>query len=348
MGKSLPIEMGNAKVGRRFLRGLGAVAMLLAVVGMLPAAPRVDADPNKDYRITPEVGPFVICAASYTGPNARTLASQLVLYLRQRDNLPAYYFDRGAEERRQQEEYLKTIRQNSDPDARIRKVRIEDQYAVLVGGYPDMDAGRRALTGLKKLKPPDLKLGPNQTTEAIIGDPETGRLWAMSPFAHAFVTRNPSIPREQQPQEKPDDSFLKELNAGEEYSLLQIKKPYSLAVKEYHGISITQPRTGASAFLDRIGLGRRSSDLLSASALQAHELCRVLRSAYNLEAYVLHTRRSSIVSVGGFDSPNDPELFRVQQQLAKVTPRPGQAPAPGATEVLQLFSPAIPMRVPRP
>ena len=309
------------------------------------AAPRVEADPSKDYRITPEVGPWVICAASYTGPSAAVLAKQLVLQIRQRDNLPAYYFDRGEKERREQEEYLNQFRQRAGPDVRLRKVRIPDQYAVLIGGYPDMDSARRALNTVKRLKPPELKLGPNQTTMDRTIDPQTGRILEVNPFATAFVARNPSLPPTPQSQNKPDDPFLKELNAGVEYSLLQCNRPYTLAVKEYHGISVIQPRSGASAFLDKIGLGRKT-ETLSASALQAHELARVLREHLHLEAYVLHTRRSSIVTVGGFDGLDDPELQRMQRQLASLSLQPG-TPG-GSMDVLQLFSPPIPMRVPRP
>src|SRR5262249_473888 len=158
---------------------------------------------------------------------------------------PAYYFDRGEKERREQEEYLNKVREFSDPGARIRKVRIEDQYAVLIGGYPDMDSARRALNSVKKLRPPDLRLAPTHTPMDRTSDPETGKILELNPFASSFVARNPTVVQEQ-PQEKPDDPFLKELNAGEEYSLLQCKKPFSLAVKEYHGVSVTQPRSGSS------------------------------------------------------------------------------------------------------
>jgi hypothetical protein len=305
----------------------------------------VETDPSRDYRIVPDVGPFVICAASYTGPTAEGLAKQLVLLIRQRDGLPAYYFDRGAKERQEQEEHLNKIRQHSDANPRIRTVRIPDQYAVLIGGYPDMDSARRALNSVKKLKMPDLKVGPNQSAFDTTIDPQSGQVLAINPFAHAFVSRNPTVAPEQV-QQKGDDPFLKELNAGEEYSLLQCRKPFSLAVKEYHGISVTKSTSGS--LLDKIGLGRKSTDTLSASALQAHELCKLLREHLKLDAYVLHTRRSSVVAVGGYDSLEDPELQRMQQRLASLKFQTGNGGAATTGDVLQLFSPAIPMRVPRP
>lgn len=336
---------------RRWLVGSLTLLALFAAASLLPAAPRVEADPNKTYPITPEAGQFVICAASYTGPNAASLAHQMVYHLRQRDNLPAYYYDRGAKERQEQEEQLNKVRQFSDPGARIRKVRIEDQFAVLIGGFPDRDSARHSLDGIKKLKPPELKLGPNITTTAHTINPQTGQRLEISPFVSAFVSANPLLAQAQPAQEKGDDPFLKELNAGEEYSLLQNKKPFTLAVKEYHGISVTQPRSSASMLLDKVGLGKKSTDTLSASGLQAHELCKLLRgNGLGLEAYVLHTRRSSVVCVGGFSSPEDPELYRVQQRLARLSfqSKEGRPSNAVGADVLQLFSPAIPMRVPRP
>lgn len=339
------------------MRKAALLVLFLVTLSPCQGAPPVEADPKRDYRITPDVGPWVICAASYSGPNAPVLARQLVLQVRQRDKMPAWYFNRGEQERREQQEALNRMREHAPPDARVRMVRIPDQYAVLIGGYPDIDAANRALKDVKKLKAPELKLGPDITTTDRTIDPQTGKILAINPLASAFVARNPAIPQNQ--QAKGDDPFLKSLNSGEEFSLLNCKKPYTLAVKEYHGISTTQPRSGGSAFLEKLGLGGKASDALGASAMQAHEFASLLRTALKLEAYVLHTRKSSIVAVGGFDSPEDPEMQRVQRQLASLSFKPGAAPlAPTAggkpapkppdASLLQLFSPAIPMRVPRP
>jgi hypothetical protein len=339
----LPVAKRQTNVSKWL--GLGGLAALLVAVSAVRAAPKVEADPNRDYRITPEVGPWMICAAAYTGPTSQALAKQLVLLIRQRDNLPAYYFDRGEKERREQEEQLKKVREFSPPDRRIRAVRIPDQYAVLIGGYPDMESARRALNAVKKLKLPELNV-PGMTAYDVIPDPQTGQRLAVNPFATAFVTRNPSLPPSQHSQDKGDDPFLKELNAGEEYSLLQCRKPYTLCVKIYQGVSVT--KSGSGSLLDKIGL-RKSPDTLSASALQAHELAKLLRSKeLNLEAYVLHTRKESYVTVGGFESQEDRALYEMQQRLAKLSFKAGGNGTPAAGDILQLFVPAIPMRVPRP
>lgn len=328
--------------------GLGLCILTGALLAStVQGAPRVDADPNKDYRIKPEAGPWVILAACYKGAASETLAKQLVLQVRQRDGLPAYYVNWGEKKRWEEEERLKRDRPHLTPERRAQLIQVEEEFGVLIGGYSDMESGRKALANVKNLKMPDLKVGPDQVPYDRTIDPQTGKVYAISPFAHAFVTRNPAI--RQDAQAKGDDPFLKDLNATEQFSLLQNKKPYTLAVKEYYGLSNLQPRTDSGGFLDKIGLGKKSSDMLGASALQAHELARMLRAApFHLEAYVLHTRKSSVVAVGGFNGLDDPEMQKMQQKLTTINLQPSGNAAPGAAAVLQLFSPAIAMRVPRP
>jgi hypothetical protein len=84
-----------------------------------------------------------------------------------------------------------------------------------------------------------------------------------------------------------------------------------------------------------LGFGR-STDLLTASALQAEEVAKVLHGN-SFDAYVLHTRHSSIVTVGGFDQPNDPRLQQLQRQLANLKIGP-----------IECFARPMPMQVPHP
>ena len=132
----------SAQVMRGFLL---ALAGLLGPVASGIGYAQVEADPARDYRVTPEAGPWMICAASYMGEPAAKLAHDLTLELRQRYQLPAYVFNRGAEERRKQQEefdnerqqrqeYLRKMGYTGEVPLRRRTVRIEDQYAVLVGG----------------------------------------------------------------------------------------------------------------------------------------------------------------------------------------------------------------------
>jgi len=328
---------------KRMLCALAGGLALWAAVSRLAAAPRVEADPNRDYAITAEAGPWMIMAASYTGPTAVRLAHELVYQIRRRDNLPAYFFDYSAEERKRLANYVGSGRRGT--------VRIQDQCAVLIGGYPDMDAAKRALNDVKKLKPPEderlmdrfVVQGPSQSNPSMAERKGT----FLNPFLTSFVTRNPMVPHDK-PPDPAKDPILKVLNADEEYSLLKCPRPWTLAVQEYAGLSVvgSAVTTTTGSFWEKIGLGDKSKDVLSASGMQAHELAKLLRSLKPpFEAYVLHTRTSSVVTIGGFDGRDDGHMKEAVEKLEHLKQAQlrqfGQDP-------LHLYSPPIPMEVPRP
>jgi hypothetical protein len=324
---------------KRLLFALASGLALLAAMNTV-AGPRVDADPNKLYPITPDVGPWVICAASYTGPDARELARQTIYQLRRRDNMPAYFFDYSAEERRQMESYLQDLQR---PELQRRKahVRVQDQCGVLIGGYPDDQTARKALNDVKKLKIPELDLGANKVAYDTTVGPD-GRRMAFNPFANAFVTRNPSVPRDQQQQGT--DPFLKQLNEGEQYSLLKNPRPWTLAIKSFYGVSVINSSSASGSFLDKLWPSHKTGDVLDASARTAHEMADVLRQLH-FDAWVLHRRKDSVVTVGGFDDPRDPKIQETIAQLAKLRER--NIKENKGTDPLQLPTVPLPMRVPK-
>jgi hypothetical protein len=91
-------------------------------------------------------------------------------------------------------------------------------------------------------------------------------------------------------------------------------------------------------------MGENSGQLLDASAKQAEEVARVLR-LMKFEAYVLHTRTASVITVGAYDSPEDPRLQQVQRQLRSLTFQ--NSSDPRAAQLLQFFAQPLPMRVPQ-
>ncbi len=168
----------------------------------------------------------------------------------------------------------------------------------------------------------------------------------LNPFATAIVTRNPSL--EKIPMAKHVAPALKKFNADEEYSLLNCPQPYTLLVKEYTGATAVQ--TGVSSgkeggFLSALGIGgNKAGETLAAAAHDAHELARGLRQL-KFEAYVLHGRTSSIVTIGGFTNPDDPGARRVTQQLALVRQ---ENLAKLMTDPMKLFPSPPLIEIPRP
>src|SRR5262245_9279156 len=98
-------------------------------VALVWASPSPDVDGNRDLMVTPEAGKWMICAASYSGPESADLARQLAEQLRTRDKLPAYTYSRSNVERQKQAEENERLKQMyPGVPMRRRTVRIEDQW----------------------------------------------------------------------------------------------------------------------------------------------------------------------------------------------------------------------------
>lgn len=323
--------------------------------GQLQVAPAAPAPAALPFPISPDAGEWVICAASYSGPDAPELARQVALVLRDRHRLPAYTFNHADEQRQQYEEEYKRLKARY-PGVPIKRrtVRLQEHCAVLIGGFKDMDSASLALEQVRALPLPELKLGGDKTPYAmmstLVPDPEHKdrmkvKREPVNPFSTAMVVRNPTVPR--QPRQKAQfDPFLEKLNAEEEFNLLKSPKPWTLLVKEYTCSAVVPRETAASTFLQMLGLGKvKPADVLGAGALQAHELAKVLRSRnFGFTAYVLHTRNGSAVTVGEFDGPEDPALAQAQARLASMRVWSPQLQG----DPLGLLPTPIPVQVPRP
>ena len=333
--------------------------VVLATFGLAgTVAAKVDCDPAKPYWITPEDGGWTICTASFSGDLSSKLAHDLVLEIRSRYGLPAFVYNRGSEMRRQQQEelqkrkqqqmeYLEKMGLTPDLPLRLPTVRIEEQYAVLIGGYKDFDSASKDLARIKKLEPP--RSVPKDTlTYDVVPAPGTnskpqGQRAVVNPFARSFVARNPCISVQKEPANKPDP-FWKELNARETYSLLKCSKPWTLAIKEFSGQTMIQPQSAPNKLLSLL-TGARAGEQLNASALNAHNMAEALHKI-GFEAYVLHTRSNSIVTIGGFDSASDPRMQQVEKALhdnLRFTYQSTQVSDPN----MGLFARPLPMEVPR-
>jgi hypothetical protein len=324
-------------------RLLFALAGILALAVLSNGRAGVEADPNKEYAISPEAGQWLICAAVFAGPQAPKMAHEMVLEIRARFHLPAFVLNRGEEERRKQREELDKIHKMY-PDAKVplRHTRIEEQCAVLVGGYANVDEANRALKSIKKLDPPSNEnLMPILTEVRPADDSPDGskgliQYTHVNPFVKSFVVRNPTVLIER-PAEHKNDPLLQKWNAGDSYSLLQCKKPWTLMIAAYQGSSVIQAKNAPPSVWDRLW-GKDTISKLDASSQNAHNLAEVLRK-FGFEAYTLHLREGSVVTVGGFDRADDPRIREVQDALASRF-RYGQG--------IQLLPQFVPIEVPRP
>src|SRR5258708_17082135 len=97
-----------------------------ACVGVAYAAPRVEAEPGRDYPLTADAGEWMILAATFTGEAAPDLALQLVYQIRSRHNLPAYTVNFTDPE---------LLKQREELHKEHHSIRMQATLGVVVGGY---------------------------------------------------------------------------------------------------------------------------------------------------------------------------------------------------------------------
>jgi hypothetical protein len=318
---------------------------LPAVNPTMPQIPsyQAKADPNQDLFVSKEQGPWLICVTCYSGPQAPTSAREMVTELCDRYKLPAYVFSKRDEERRVEFERVKKIVEDyhkycvenhlsPDPHFRVRTKQIEYEYAILVGNYPDADVAHRALDTIRNLKPPENKKlcavalvpelnnpdgkpattpkSPNPNEKKKPPEPTY-----LSPFKGAFVVHNPAIKQERPADwDKLDMAVLKRLNRGENFTLLNCpkNKNYTLVVRQFSLPAETRSSTGN--IFGKINPFAHQSDI-DVQAHNAHNLAELIHKTTHLDAFVLHTKYSSMVTVGAFDSLEDPALRATQEML---------------------------------
>ena len=312
-------------------------------------------DINQDIQITPKVGPWVVFLIGCTGDEGPAEARKMVTEMRSNPKyrLPAYVFYYGAEERRKENDRVKKLiaeqmeffQKNKimpDDGLTVRHRTVDVQYAVLIGGYSDAASARSALMRMRNLPVPDAK--KVNLDVRYSGEFGTSKGYAeyVNPFTRAFVCRNPTV-KDQAAGPMTKEDALKELaevrslNADEPYSLFNCRKSVTLAVKGFQTpFMMKGQETTSTTILGSTGLRQEGKDY---AKLSSHNLVEALRKQ-QIEAYVLHTSFSSIVTVGGFDSVEDPALKSMQEMLAKKLNE-------GAMTQIQFFAQPMPMPVPR-
>lgn len=268
---------------------------------------RIEADPDKDYELTENEGPWMIMAATFSGDEAMSQARELVYELRARYKLPAYTHDMQFDY--SQGPYGKT----ESTAGRRYRYRLDKHYevAVLVGNYPSVDdpEAQRVLKKIKYMQPECLKLenrvkegkkdsrtlGGFRLAQLAVYEVARSAKREKGPMRHAFITTNPLLPDEY--FVPPGiDPLVEEINKPVKYSLLDCPGRYSCRVARFTGAALVDPLDIRAV---EEGRGKLPSRLAEAAEL-AHKLTMSLR-AEGIEAYEFHDRYSSIVTVGSFD-----------------------------------------------
>ena len=265
-------------------------------------------------------------------------------------NLELMYAPRGIDEKNLPAAQLSNDLPLTYVMGLLKVKHIQVQCAVLVGGYASEDVAKRALDAIRKLQQPDpnkVKLDIKFYGEDL--DPKNpgkskvkyGDAMYVNPFTKAFVCRNPSVKQDRgaEEQEAMDINVLRKLNGDESFSLLHCKKPITLAIKQFQTFTTIQSREESASIMKTLGFKTREGEGIDQAAHDAHNLAELLRKN-KLDAYVLHTKYASIVTVGGYDSPEDPNLRAMHSTLENRLRSPEWAR-------LMFFPRPMPMKVPR-
>jgi len=276
----------------------------------------VAADPSQHYDLSETNGPWLVMATSFSGEEGEAQARELVLELRSKFHLPAYYYGMTFEM-----ENTNPGRGINDYGAPVkRKYNRGDsvvEHAVLVGEFPAIDdsEAQRLLKEIKTITPETLKIEQGEeNTQSLAGIREFQNLVRekinpnkkRGPMGHAFLTRNPILPKEYFVPQGVEAEIAK-WNEGLEYSLMKCPGKYSIRVATFRGRVMFQ--TGEEKLSTQTRKAKERDPLVEA-AKNAHLLAAALREK-GWEAYEFHDRHESYVTVGSFDEGQQFEDGRV-------------------------------------
>ncbi len=281
-------------------------------------AGRIEAIEGKEYFLTKKHGPWMIMVAVFSEPpeemksegmGPEEAAQSLVLELRKK-GIPAYTFWRD-----EKTESIQTINRRHQRERRV--YHLDKEICVLAGNYNSPEEkkqlAKRTLEWIKKYNPKCLQVDG-------IYKPTPGQPGVLS---GAFLTINPMLSPEEAMKRKRDPDIIR-FNSHYKYSLLDNPGKYTVVVASFYGNSVTQV-AGRSERKLGTGFG------LEVAADKAWQVMRTLREKENIEAYIFHDRKKSIVTVGSFDSKDDP---RIRQIYQKFSAKWKQDPATGKRTLL--------------
>ncbi|MBN1590393.1 MAG: hypothetical protein JW888_12835 [Pirellulales bacterium] len=305
---------------------LGLILVAVVWVGVLgspvEAAPpwesllsmhRVEADPEKSYKLDDSQGPWLILASTFSGQGAEDQAHELVLELRRRYKWPAYVhkmrFDFGKDaDGRGLNRFGQPIKWTYRRGSEIEEI------GVLVGDFPSVDdpQAKKILKDVKFARPDCLVIEKGKKTNqslAFVRALQASMLKSgntkkkKGPMGHAFMVRNPLL-QGHSSSSKALDPFVVKMNQGVKHSLLDCPGKYTVQVAHFSGKVVVD-----QSEITKIEKGekRLTESRLHEAALKAHRLTELLREK-GYDAYEFHDRQSSMVTVGSFNSVGTPRM----------------------------------------
>jgi hypothetical protein len=275
---------------------------------------QVEADPNKDYPLTEEHGPWLIMAITFSGDEADQQADELVHELRAKYKLRAYRYEMDfdftkGEIGRRVDQYGQPVKMNY----RVKEIK---EIAVMVGDFRSVDDpdAQNVLRKLRNIRPECLdtekRLKEGKKDYRTLGglrkmQDEINKLMdknhkPLGPMRHAMIATNPLLPEEYF-KPKGLDPLVITMNEHVKYSLLKCPGRYTCKIATFTG-SVTVDQ---AVIADIEKNNKKFQSRLEDAAANAHEMTVALR-AKGYEAWEFHDRYASMVTVGSFDAVGTP------------------------------------------
>ena len=278
----------------------------------------IEAVKGKEYTITKAHGPWMIMVASFSevrnkefqknGFSAREAAVELVYELRKK-GIPAYVFEQDA-----RLEKIETQNRLQKRERRVFAAR-RNMFSVLAGNYSSVEdnKGRLTLKYIKNDFKADFLLENGARFKPTPGQP--------SPLSGAFMTINPLLSPEEV-KAATVDPLLVRLNTQHNYSLFENPNQYTLVIATFTGggtkLMLGDDEEKKKSILEQI----KPSSSLDDAAQKALELAEAMRNASKVgyaedyEVYVWHDQKKSVVTIGGFESMDDPKIRTLMQKFS--------------------------------
>jgi hypothetical protein len=285
------------------------------------AGKKIEAVPNKEYRLSETNGPAMILVTTFSGPSGRPEANALVYELRKNFQYKAYIHEQIFEHNLKKEEKLS---QSYSGSLKYRKSSSVPSYAVLVGDFQSFDDRdfQATLKEIKRCQPQCMTVNRTTSQDYKNWRSNNAAVSGKGPLYMAFGVTNPLMPPEN--QQGTVDKLVETMNANSPYSLLKCPRHYTVRIATFTGkIVIKQDEIKEIEAGHRPFADRKTSDL-DLAMKAATKMCKILRGQ-GVEAYEFHDRFASFVTIGSFNSygqelPNgmielEPEIAQIMKQF---------------------------------
>lgn len=282
------------------------------------AVPPCDMKP--EWILTEDIGPVMVKVVSFSGKSSKDLAAALVKELREEHHIDAYAFryqisTPEGPSKEYLEEYKRQYREKYQVNPPIRVLRKDppENWVVLAGSFDSFESFR-AQSMLKKVRKLKSTSIPEEVARKLVFGRRDGTF--ANPLHKAMLVRNPKAPREQRPPiDKATARMLISLNDDEPFSIYRQSSPYTIQVCEFRGMQVFDEKE-ADKILNLFRKGEKKSGL-ELAAQNADLITEKLRQM-GYDAYVFHGKFSSIVTIGGYSSPQDRRTLGDVEKLRTV------------------------------